>query len=117
MHTLCVCSGLWWYAEREMGGAFDSIPTSMMYTLFFLLGEWVTPDFETYTGIFLCYFQCFLGLIFFGILVGALSDLMSDILEHYVKFRDSLDFSHGRQYYLDKEKMARHILCKNIPTP
>ncbi|CAD7953712.1 unnamed protein product [Amoebophrya sp. A25] len=108
LFTMCVLGGCWWLAERAIAGQFDSIPTSMMYVTFFLLGEWVTPDFEFWYGIMLCYFQCLVGLIFSGILIGAISDLLQEVLEHYVKYRDALDWSHTRQSYLDREKMGQH---------
>eukprot|EP00392_Amoebophrya_sp_AT5.2_P009842 g9870.t1 len=109
LFTLCVCGGLWWYGERTMGGRFDSIPSGMLYALLYLVGEWLTADFRSNLGVILCVVQCLVGLVFFGILVGVVQDMLQDLLEHYVKYRDDQDWSHTRQYWLDREKMARGL--------
>lgn len=63
----------------RMGGAFDTLLSSMYYSMIFLGGEWGLVDF-TPMGQIVCVFYCIVGIALYGIPVGALFDAFSTVL-------------------------------------
>merc|ERR1719199_80605 len=63
----------------RMEGAFDTLPSSMYYSLIFLGGEWGKIDF-TPMGQVVCVFYCIIGIALYGIPVGAVFEAFGTVL-------------------------------------
>lgn len=63
----------------RMEGAFESLPSSMYYTLIFLGGEWGKIDF-TPAGQVVVVIYCVVGIGLYGIPVGAVFEAFSNVL-------------------------------------
>jgi len=79
-----VCGSVLFYnfeqGNERMSGAFDTLSSSMYYTLIFLGGEWGLVDF-TPCGQVVCVFYCVAGIGLYGIPVGAVFTAFGSVLE------------------------------------
>jgi len=79
-----VCGSVLFYnfeqGNPRMEGAFDTLPSSMYYSLIFLGGEWGLVDFTPY-GQVVCVFYCIMGIALYGIPVGAVFEAFGSVLE------------------------------------
>jgi len=79
-----VCGSIMFYnfeqGNPRMGGAFDTLTSSMYYSLIFLGGEWGQVDF-TPGGQVVCVFYCIFGIALYGIPVGAVFEAFGTVLE------------------------------------
>lgn len=79
-----VCGSIGFYnfeqGNPRMDGAFDSLTSSMYYSMIFLGGEWGKIDF-TPAGKVVCLFYCIIGIALYGIPVGAVFEAFGTVLE------------------------------------
>jgi len=78
-----VCGSVLFYnfeaGNPRMSGAFDSLGSSMYYSMIFLGGEWGLIDF-TPMGQVVCAFYCIIGIALYGIPVGAVFEAFGTVL-------------------------------------
>merc|ERR1719172_140490 len=78
-----VCGSVLFYTFEKgnpaQEGAFDSLPSSMYYSIIFLGGEWAKIDF-TPCGKMVCLFYCVAGIGVYSIPVGAVFEAFNNVL-------------------------------------
>lgn len=79
-----ICGSVLFYnfeqGNPRMDGAFDTLPSSMYYSMIFLGGEWGLIDF-TPLGQVVCVFYCVIGIALYGIPVGCIFEAFGSVLE------------------------------------